>query len=324
MLKNNKKCNVIYALFLCIILFLCPMVSYAKDTFYLGNYDKTLYENYVVYEVEDEFRENAYSAKDYFDGLNIGLLGIISSISDDGKEIIYEGTDNAPVIILNTKELKDKVKLLASNDVIIAYGKVSSCDSKEIKIKVNSIEYLEDEKILDYYSWTTSDGTIIYADEFTDEKVNDITYLVKSDWNLDNSIKLLDSAYKGNYYKASNEIIGVHYINKEELESISGEEKSIFNTIKQQNTYQQRLELTAAGDVSVNAKYSVKSNTEKIADNKWKHYYGAGKKSGNKNKKLEVYMCEIEEGLLIVSYEYEEKPNKLSWMSFLLNTIYEE
>ncbi len=321
--RAKKRISSFLAL-ICSFFMLSQTLYAASNDISLGDFDKTIYKNLTVDYVSRQFSENSYAASERFEDYKIGLLGTIKSISDNGKKIYFEPTSSGQefsCVGIKGDNL-DKVKTFKQGDFILVCGEVNDCDSEKFEVDTDNIKKLSSSNTSKYVgSKSSSDCTIFYSNKMKSENVDDkLAYSYCSDWS-EITVENLEDGFVGASYKNSNdEYIGIYYISKKTIEDKVDADDGFFSFFTNDlNTYETRTEMGALHYVTQkNTQYNIKYGTEKINGTKYSHFYS---KDEDETDKIEAYTYFTDDLLIIVTYEYSKKPEDLSWMSLLLNTL---
>lgn len=321
--RAKKRISSFLAL-ICSFFMISQTLYAASNDTSLGDFDKIIYKNLTVDYVSRQFIDNAYAASERFDEYDIGLIGIIKSISDSGKKIYFKSTTSGQEFYCShiKGDNLDKVKDLKQGDFILVCGTVIGCDSETFEVYTDNIKKLSSSNARKYVgSKSSSDCTIFYSNKMKSENVDDkLAYSYCSDWS-EITVENLEDGFVGVSYKNSNdEYIGIYYISKKTIEDKVDADDGFFSFFTNDlNTYETRTEIGALQYVTQKkALYNIKYGTEKINGTKYTHFYS---KDEDDKDKIESYMYFTDDSLVIVTYEYSKQPEDLSWMSLLLNTL---
>ncbi len=287
-----------------------------KKTSYLLDSTKKTYTNYSIEEIDKMFSENSYRTKQLFDDRLIGLVGVISSISSDGKEIIVKSSETEWTIkcVNKNSDAKEEVKKISVGDRTVVCGEVDDSERDEFKVSFEKIVKVNKDE--DCKGFTDAVGNVCTSAEWTEENIGQLYYFYSNKWSRTSS-DIFESGYE--YNLGNDESVKVFYVDykvvkrQAENQNNDGEE---WWSIKEKGEVEDYLTYRLSLE-----RMEYKTDSEKINGRKFDYYGGIAEKkaSGQKN---ELYYGKVgDDYMIIVAYLYKGDPQHYDEVATLMSTI---
>ncbi len=317
-------------LFTCIVLLVItciPSLVFASDApTYVRDYDKTIFCIDTIDDLCKEYEANTFRFIEKYKDKYIGIIAVIESIASDGKTVRLKSSASIDFVCNSSKKpIKNSVRTLSKNDLILVYGTVESVNESKLELSPVAYRCISEEDSRRYDNGIIVGLYIYPGTDLIEDEIQPVSFRLKTSWNFvrdtvrGNEVIIVDFG--------NDEILTIgsfqydEILRKAELRYNKGKKFAIWNQNIGVDNY-----LT---ETLVHKRLVYSSDTETINGKSFDYMYGATSQGGNQQLKqaenplnqAEAYYFKNGNYMVSVTYTYKSRPNHAREVAMVLASL---
>ncbi len=300
-----------------------PLTVLAENpTHEINNTSKTIFDNVLVEDICADIQNNSHRAATYYKDKKVALIGIIESISADGKKLFLKEPLNKIEIEVNldNSDARKSIDNFSAQDNIVCSGTIKDLDESSIDVKCTNICKLPGNAD-NYKNGKTCGKTVYTKSSLFQEKLNFASYISQIKWERTTIKAEFDSVYseEGIQYKLDNDETVLIYCfdwkeikKSSEIEKNDGKEWFFWDVPKKVETYA----LKELND----GRWEYKQKRERINGITYEYFIGEQMDVAIPEHS-DVYFVHKSDYLMAICYRYGKTNNHLDSVALLLGSL---